>query len=344
MENIDSNYIYQPNQGFSLGMFTTIQQVGFDMKAKYKLSNEEATQVSCVLKYHLEESVSAKLGLELGYGKFALGYGIEIGPKNAYKRQTLGLNLLGKNWGLHFNFFNVSNKFTSSIAIGNKDDLDFFTDEITAAEPARLGYLFLDGYYVFNNRQFAYPATYKAGLIQRKSAGSWMVTGRYMEGFLHNSPEADHESYFMLSGFHSLQVAVGGGYSYNFVCWHRDPVELRDKGLRNLTLNLTLMPVLSLFNTLETASYEFDEEGNDIGNKLSRLFCFPSPNFISSSAISLTIDRFFISTEFAYNWFYFHSAHAMNPNNFSISTDVEDLTFHGSFHNWNLKLLFTYKF
>ena len=56
---------------------------------------------------------------------------------------------------------------------------------------------------------------------------------------------------------------MGGGYSVNFVPWHRDPVGPRDEGLRNLTVNLTAMPVITLFNHLKTTSYVYDDAINN---------------------------------------------------------------------------------
>ena len=343
VNDIDSVYVYQPNQSFTLGMFSTVQQVGFDTKVMFNFFGENDSRIPGTTKYHFNEKPSTKLGLEVGYGKFVLGYGLEVSPKNGHKRFSLGLNLLGKNWGLHSNFFKISNDFRSKITVGNTNDINYWEDEIIGTEPASMSYLSIDGYYVFNNKRFAYPAAYKAGLVQRKTAGSWMVTGRYMQGRLKNPPGASHDEYFMFDGFNTMQISVGGGYSANFVCWHRDPTVLHDKGLRNLTINLTLLPVITAFNYLKTISYHQDT-GEPIEDDISTIYCYPMPNFIGNSAISLTLDRFFISTQFTYNWFYFHSAQAIDPTSLPISAQVDDISFRGSFYNWNLKLLFMYKF
>lgn len=344
--NIDSTYIYQPKQGFTLGMFSTVQQVGFDTKAKFNIHYDDGTKAAGVSNYSLIEQPSTKLGLELGYGKFVLGYGIEIGPKRAYKKRALGLNLLGKAWGLHCNYFRVSNTFQSSIKIGNPGDEHYMDDQILSTTPALLKYLSIDGYYVFNNKRFAYPAAYKAGLVQRKTAGSWMVTGRYMQGLLSNVPDPTviYDYYNLLDYFATLQFSIGGGYSANFVCWHKDPTQIRDKGLRNLTINLTLLPVITVVNYMDIIKYEFTDNDEYYGSYSSKTFCYPMPNFIGGSAIGLTLDRFFISAQFAYDWFYFHSSQAINQDYFLFSPDLKNLILRGAFHNWNVKLLFTYKF
>lgn len=68
------------------------------------------------------------------------------------------------------------------------------------------------------------------------------------------------------------------------------------------------------------------------------------PNFIGSTAIGITLDRFFISTQFVYNCLYFRSSDAFKFNDLQISSQVNDLSFRGYFHDWKVKLLFTYKF
>lgn len=343
---IDSTYIYQPKQGFTLGMFSTVQQAGFDTRANFNIRYEDGTTMSGTSHYSLLEQPSTKLGLELGYGKFVLGYGIEVGPKRAYKKRALGLNLLGKSWGLHFNYFNVSNTFQSGIKIGTPEDEHYWEERIVSTEPAMLKYLSIDGYYVFNNKKFAYPAAYKAGLVQRKTAGSWMVTGRYMQGYLYNTPDPAviYDYYNLLDCFSTLQFSVGGGYSVNFVCWHKDPTLPRDKGLRNLTINLTLLPVITAVCYLDITTYEFTDNDEYFGSHSSKTFCYPMPNFIGSTAIGITLDRFFISTQFVYDWFYFHSSQAIKHDYFDVTPELEDLTLLGALHNWKVKLLFTYKF
>ena len=85
-----------------------------------------------------------------------------------------------------------------------------------------------------------------------------------------------------------MQASIGGGYSVNFVPWHKDPVGPRDEGLRNITINLTAMPVLTLVNRLRTSIYEWDEDGNPTNEKINRIWCYPVPNYIGSAAVSLT--------------------------------------------------------
>ena len=214
---VDTSFVYQTDPCFTLGLFTTGQQAGFGVKTAFKVKYEDGSVLPCVSTYGLSENFCRKIGLDVGYGNVGFGYGLEVGPRSAQMKQSFGLNVVGKSWGLHFNYYSISNPFTTGIAIGNEGDFDYWEDEWTTEENALLRNLSLDGYYVISNKRFAFPAAYKVGLVQRRTAGSWMVTMRYMQGSLYNSPEAAFDTYNLLDCFSVMQASVGGGYSANFV-------------------------------------------------------------------------------------------------------------------------------
>lgn len=346
---VDTTRIYQPSPCFSLGLFTTGQKAGFDVDANFMIDFANNERLAGLSQYSLSENLCKKIGLEVGYGNVALGYSLEVGPRSAWKKSAFGLGIMGKSWGAKFNYSKITNPFISSFTVGQEGNEGYFHDEIITEEAAVLKNFTIDGYYVFNNKRFAYPAAYKIGLIQRHTAGSWMLTARYMQGSLYNTPEASWDSYNMLDCFSTMQASVGGGYSVNFVLWHKDPVGPRDEGLRNLTINLTAMPVITFTNYLKTTVYEFDlDEENDefhhTGERVSKIWCYPMPNYIGSAAVGLTMWRFFFSTQFTYNRFYFRSRDAFNASQMDIPNYVDGLSFRGTFHDWMLKGILVYRF
>ena len=346
---VDTTRIYQPSPCFSLGLFTTGQKAGFDVDVNFMIDNDNNERLAGLSQYSLSENLCKKIGLEVGYGNVALGYSLEVGPRSAWKKSAFGLGIIGKSWGAKFNYFKISNPFTSGLHLWDKNNKVIIEDEFTPEEMASLRNLTIDGYYVFNNKCFAYPAAYKIGLIQRHTAGSWMLTARYMQGSLYNSPDACWDSYNMLDCFSTMQASIGGGYSVNFVLWHKDPIGSRDQGLRNLTLNLTAMPVITLVNYLKTTSYEYgyDDETSEVyntGEKISKIWCYPMPNYVGSAAVGLTMWRFFFSTQFTYNRFYFRSRDAFDASQMDLPTYVDDISFRGVFHDWMLKGILVYRF
>ncbi len=340
---VDTTRIYQPKPCFSLGLFTTGQKAGFDVDVNFGINMPDGSPLTGVSSYSLGEGLCKKIGLEVGYGNVGFGYGLEVGPRSAAKKSSFAFNIVGKSWGVRLNYFKITNQFVSGFTLGEEGDEIYLHDEFTSEEKAALRSFTIDGYYVFNNKRFAYPAAYKMGLVQRRTAGSWMLTARYMQGDLYNSHEAAMDSYNLLDCFATMQASVGGGYSVNFVPWHRDPVGQRDEGLRNLTINLTAMPVITLFNSLKTTSYEYDDDMN-LGEKVSKIICYPVPNYIGSAAVSLTMGRVYFSSQFTYNRFYFRSRDAINNSQLEIPDNLTDLDYRGIFHDWMLKGLVVYRF
>jgi len=349
-DDVDTTRIYQPSKAcLSLGLLTTGQKAGFGVDVDFKVKFDDASSLDGISKYSLSENLCKKIGLEVGYGNASFSYSLEVGPRSAWKKSAFGLGIMGKSWGAKFNYSKITNPFISSLTIGQEGNEGYFHDEIITEEAADLKNFTIDGYYAFNNKRFAYPAAYKIGLIQRHTAGSWMLTARYMQGSLYNTPEASWDSYNMLDCFSTMQASVGGGYSVNFVLWHKDPVGPRDEGLRNLTINLTAMPVITFANYLKTTVYEFDlDEENDefhqTGERVSKIWCYPMANYIGSAAVGLTMWRFFFSTQFTYNRFYFRSRDAFNASQMDIPNYVDGLSFRGTFHDWMLKGILVYRF
>ncbi len=340
---VDTTCIYQPKPCFSLGLFTTGQKAGFDVDVNFGINMPDGSPLTGISSYSLGEGLCKKIGLEVGYGNVGFGYGLEVGPRSAAKKSSFAFNVVGKSWGVRLNYFKITNQFVSGLTLGEESDDFYLHDEFISEEMAALRSFTIDGYFVFNNKRFAYPAAYKMGLVQRRTAGSWMLTARYMQGDLFNSHEAAMDSYNLLDCFATMQASVGGGYSVNFVPWHRDPVGQRDEGLRNLTINLTAMPVITLFNYLKTTSYEYDEDMN-LGEKTSKVMCYPMPNYIGSAAVSLTVGRVYFSTQFTYNRFFFRSRDAFNAQHEDLPEDVTKLDYRGIFHDWMLKGLLVYRF
>ena len=340
---VDATCIYQPKPCFSLGLFTTGQKAGFDVDVNFGINMPDGSPLTGISSYRLSEGLCKKIGLEVGYGNVGFGYGLEVGPRSAAKKSSFAFNIVGKSWGVRLNYFKITNQFVSALSMWNEDTEIYPYHEFVSDEMAALRSFTLDGYYVFNNKRFAYPAAYKMGLVQRRTAGSWMLTARYMQGDLYNSHEAAMDSYNLLDCFATVQASVGGGYSVNFVPWHRDPAGPRDEGLRNLTINLTAMPVITLFNYLKTTSYEYDEDMN-LGEKTSKVMCCPMPNYIGSAAVGLTMGRVYFSTQFTYNRFYFRSRDAFNAQHEDLPEDVTKLDYRGIFHDWMLKGLLVYRF
>lgn len=156
--DIDTTRIYYPQADFTLGLFATGQKSGLDLDVSFVTDLGEEGMLTGETQYNISESLCKKIGLEVGYGRVSLGYGIEVGPRSASKKSALAFNILGRVWGAHLNYYKITNPFNSGVTIGNEAEGYYVHDEFISSESAVLRSLMVDGYYVFNNKRFAYPA------------------------------------------------------------------------------------------------------------------------------------------------------------------------------------------
>lgn len=342
-DRVDSIYLYQAPACFSLGLFGSGQKSGFDVDLAFKLKghdNWEGESASM-----LTENLYRKMGVELRYGNIGFAYGFGINPRSKEKRQSFSLNLIGQSWGVKFNYYKVYDRFSGNYIVTDITNHTVVKEvEFASKEPASMKVFSIDGYYVFNHKRFSYPSTYKVKMVQRRTSGSWLLAACYMQGSLSRNPDIQLDTLSMLDGYSTMQVSIGGGYSVNFVLWHKDPIGPRDKGLRNITLNLTAMPMVTLFNYLKTTAHKYNEQGTYEGETHCRAMCSPIPNFIGNAAISASFGRWFFTTQFNYNRFFFRNHDAIYAEDLLLPVNVSDLTFDGSFHDWTLKMMVAYRF
>ena len=141
---VDTTRIYQPKAGFSIGTFNTVQKAGFDVDVDFAIDFDDVHQIG-LSQYSLTENPCKKIGLEVGYGKIVLGYSLEVGPRSAWKKSSLGLGIMGKSWGAKFNYFKITNPFKSSLTLGEEGAEEYIHDEFITKEAAVLRSFTIDG-------------------------------------------------------------------------------------------------------------------------------------------------------------------------------------------------------
>lgn len=73
----------------------------------------------------------------------------------------------------------------------------------------------VNAYYAFNSRRFSFPAAFSQSYIQRRSAGSWLIGASFDAS--HTRIYEDAQLGTQSMEIHIAEVAVGGGYGYNWV-------------------------------------------------------------------------------------------------------------------------------
>ena len=106
--------------------------------------------------------------------------------------------------------------------------------------------MIFDGFYIFNHKKFSYAAAYNQKTIQARSAGS-PIAG--LMGYYADFDYADKnkaELIYWMDGIGRLrqyQLAVGGGYAYNFV------------PAKGWLISAMAMPMVTLLNQTRINTY-----------------------------------------------------------------------------------------
>ena len=202
-------------------------------------------------------------------------------------------------------------------------------------KPGQLRSFLVDAFYAFNRRTFAYSAAYRGNLFQKRSAGSWMFGSKVILGEYRIDPEEEVAHWVNGQARQTTaQVSLGGGYSYNLVPFHRQPYAERDKGLRNLTINLTFLPMVTFFNQFTSTAYNDLENGvythvdKDVRNGRLQV------NYVARIGIGYSYNLFSVNLSASNNDYSYQGISSLTYGGF-LSDAVETK---GSFFRWTTTL------
>ena len=312
----DERYVRKPPTKLIVTLRGKVQQTGVSINDFQRFDADWGYTYSAQTDIQLQERVCRKVGVYLTYSGIKVGGGMKVGRKSAERDVSLYLGKLSPYYGLIGRYFNIKEKVTSDIhTIEDYHGEDFepeYTERDTHMEtdyPADLREIQLDGYYAFNRRRFAYTAVYGGNVVQRRSAGSWMLGMKYLYGRVKfDSRETLFPSYVGgITRFATHQLSVGGGYSYNLVVLNRDERGPRLQGLRNLTFNATVMPMVTVLNPL---TVYYDENLLEwFGYEADHRTYKPHPqlNYTAMVGMALSIDRLGFNARFHYDNFHFNT-------------------------------------
>ena len=348
-EDIDSVYLYQLPARFCVALTSISQMTGFFAYADFKFLEYFPSQS---LSY-LGERMCNKIGAEGGYGSVSFGYEVELGQKSAAYKRSIGFGLSNLKWGVRFRYFGLQNNIISTMSIQNPEDNTYILDTTDKSNGlGKMRNFTVNGYYVFNSKRFGYTATNTINVVQKHTSGSFMLGANFMWSDL----DTKDDMCGLFESYATVQFAVGGGYSANIVLWNRDIVNNDDRTIRNLTFNITATPMVSLLNYMQTRSYvvEMDDQGNQTETKKkSDVWCYPAPNIMGSSAISLTWGHVYFTSQFQFSLMYFSSTGAVNKDKFDAPDIViqgydgrviDDVKLHGFLYNWSIAAKLFYRF
>ena len=160
----------------------------------------------------ISASTGARFKQCIGAGWNNLFLNIGFNPFAEKKDLELNVNVYGNKLG--FNFVGgLSNTMTGQIGIGNLGET--IEPEVLPENGLLNIYARASMYYAFNWKRFSFPAAMNQNRLQKRSAGSPLVTAR---AYLINMyPQEDPENVTLDDGFVFMAFGLGGGYAYNWV-------------------------------------------------------------------------------------------------------------------------------
>lgn len=155
--------------------------------------------------FHSKMSSAYKSTLSVGVNYLGVTLNVALNPAKMlgkYNDFELNLNSYGNLWGFDF-IYQKARNFTGwheaeATRIGLPSDV------------LSMRSLNVNAYYAFNHRRFSYPAAFTQSYIQRRSAGSFLLA---VSGQGQHTETKD----VLESNLKVTNIAVGGGYGYNWV-------------------------------------------------------------------------------------------------------------------------------
>ncbi len=295
---LDPLAVYQPQPRFHFALTGDVRAALIEEEKLFKVGvgqfdgyNVVYEEIPARISSSLLSDVDRAMGIQAGYGNLSLALSKKIQGKG--KDDFFSFDYLSAGFAVQMQYFNLTQPVTYNYTIGEEGHWAYSEQLGTTENPGNLRTFIVDAFYAFNRRTFAYSAAYKGNLFQRRSAGSWLFGSKLIlidYGIDPSEPIAGWAG--QQSRQTSAQVSFGGGYSYNLVPLHRQPTGDRDKGLRNLTVNATFLPMVTLFNQFTSRAFQPDENGTYTEFHKSVMNGKLLINYVARAGISWSYDLF----------------------------------------------------
>lgn len=250
--DIDSNYLQRPAWKWHVRVGTNFTSSEFSMTSKQ--NNYETG---------LKTDTKITTSVKVSYSGLSLS--LSINPASFSGKDT--------DWGLNLNTYGRKVGFDLSVSLSKT--MKGYVSEVNQNNLISSGdvqqkMLFATGYYAFNDQRFAYAAGFQQSYIQKRSAGSWLLSASFF-----GSSIQTEETYSVKAKINNLNIALGGGYGYNWV-----------PGRRWL-LHISCTPTLSVYSH---SSITLD------GDYAKMKMHFPEFIILSKGAILYHYKKLFIGT------------------------------------------------
>lgn len=314
---LDSAYVFQPFKGWNFSTTYKGRWDGAGIKVPIEFSVEGESKLLANLNLSLIDDITNHVGFGGGYGPINLGFSFAVGHRNK-KDKHFSFDWADTRFAIQFSYSKIRDTGTCTIQMDGFEPASV-SDLTSTASLWRVG-----GFYIFNHKKFSYPSAYTGKLVQRKSAGSFLVGAKYLHGNIMLPEKQTIVSSMVLNliGYSTYQVSLGAGYSFNWVLYHRDAVSGKKiDHLRNLTFNITAIPLLTFVNEMRMTHL------TDTGKEIIPVHGHLQPNILGKVGLCYAFGHFYINGGFEYNYNIFNSGQ-LSRDDLSLSRASEDVYFY----------------
>ena len=245
-KKVDPRYIEVPEKPWRviLRYKANMVNVDYDNSINFPATNEYSEW-----NLHFEPPVATSIGFWAGYRGTGISFSLPL-TKNAGR--YFSISSTGAKYGFNFRLRRFNTSSATLSATDYKDgvrDGDGYHDEQELAAPVWIRSVYVNGYYVFNGRRYSQAAAYNQSVIQRRSAGSFLLGATWYQSSFDYSDISNFLFMMVGHGVHRIKVHqanIGFGYGYNFVPF------------RGLVINAMAMPTVSVYNRVKVYKYDFN--------------------------------------------------------------------------------------
>ena len=245
-KKVDPRFIEVPDKPWRviLRYKANMVNVDYDNSIDFPATNEYSEW-----NLHFEPPVATSIGFWAGYRGTGLSFSLPL-TKNAGR--YFSISSTGAKYGFNFRLRRFNTSSATLSATDYKDgirDGDGYHDEQELAAPVWIRSVYVNGYYVFNGRRYSQSAAYNQSVIQRRSAGSFLLGATWYQSSFDYSDISNFLFMMVGHGVHRIKVHqanIGFGYGYNFVPF------------RGLVINAMAMPTVSVYNRVKVYKYDFN--------------------------------------------------------------------------------------
>lgn len=241
---VDPKYIEVPEKPWRviLRYKENAVEVDYSQSVDFPGTNEHSDWNLC-----FEPPMASSVGFWVGYRGTGVSYYKSL-IKNAGRYYSI--STAGANYGFNFRLrrFNTQDaKFSATDYNNATMTPERYDTAFSMPSPVWIRSVYINGYYVFNGRRYSQGAAYNQSVIQRRSAGSFLLGATWYQSSFDYSDIQNVVFMIIGHGIHRVKVHqanLGIGYGYNWVPF------------RGLVVNVMAMPTINFYNRVKVYKYE----------------------------------------------------------------------------------------